>query len=308
MAKGKGYFERGTPRIDKDKCTNCGLCAEVCGGQPLMKVDGKVEINPDAALGCLGCAQCMLVCPTGSISVTGRGILPDDVFDLKASPARIDLEQLESLLVPRRSMRRFATKEVDRSLVDRIIRAASAAPMGIPPSEVGIVIFHGRDRVAELSKDTAASMEDLMRMLNPVTLALFRPFMKKTDIEGLKEFVLPIAKVMENERSKGADPVLYSAPVALLFHRSPYADPADPYIAATYAMLAAEAAGLGTCMIGLVTVFMERDKKMMAKYGIPKGNKPVLVVIMGYPGMKFKKSVKRRFASVKHWEPPKASR
>lgn len=300
MTKQKGYFERGTPSINKETCTDCGLCVKVCGGQPLIMVDGKVEIDRNAALGCLGCAQCMLVCPTGSISVTGRRLSRDDVFDLSADTAPADIDGVEALLTPRRSIRSYNEREVESALVERIVRIASTAPMGIPPTEVGIVILQGREKVRELSKDTADAMERLVRIMNPFTLALFRPFMKKADYEGLREFVLPITKAMEDEKDKGVDPILYGAPVALLFHRSQYADPGDPYIAATYAMIAAESAGLGTCMIGLVPVFMERDEKMMAKYGIPKGNKPSIAVIMGHPAIRFKKGIKRRFASESH--------
>jgi nitroreductase/NAD-dependent dihydropyrimidine dehydrogenase PreA subunit len=298
----KGYFERATPKIDRDTCIDCGRCADVCGGQPLVVTDGKVEVDPDADLGCLACGQCMLVCPTGSMSVSGRGLSKDDVFELDKSPVRADIDQIEGLLTSRRSIRRFTDKEVDRALVERIVRVASTAPMGIPPSEVGIVILHGPTKVRELQKDTMDAMGRTLKVLNPFTLTLFRPFMKRATYEGMKEFVLPMGEIMRQERDKGNDTLLYGAPVALMFHTSTYADPADPFIAATYAMIAAEAAGLGTCMIGLVGPFMERDRKMMAKYGIPKGNKPALVLLMGYPVLRFKKGVRRRFASVSFME------
>lgn len=300
MTKSKGYFTRATPTINRDTCTDCGLCADVCGGQPLVVVKGKVEVDPNAALGCFACAQCMLACPTGSISVEGRGLSKDDVFALERGLAKADMSQLEALLTPRRSMRRFEKKIVDRALIDRIVGIAATAPMGIPPSEVGIVVFHTRESVRKLAEDTMAQIERTMKVLTPITLALFRPFMKKVDHEGLKEFILPMGKIYEDEKGKGNDLILYDAPAALLFHRSRYADPADPYIAATYAMIAAESAGLGTCLIGLVAPFMQRDKKMMAKYGIPRGNLPSIVLIMGYPATKFKKGVRRRFASVSH--------
>jgi hypothetical protein len=51
-------------------------------------------------------------------------------------------------------------------------------------------------------------------------------------------------------------------------------------------------------MIGMVAPFLERDKKLKAKYGIPKSNKPGIVLIMGYPATNFKRGIRRRFASV----------
>lgn len=298
--KKQGYFKRAIPVIDKDKCNNCGMCAKLCGGQPLLFADGKVVIDANPALGCIGCGQCMAICPTGAITVTGRGLSSDAILELPPKGTHPTAEQLESLLVSRRSIRNFKPVEVERNVVDRVLQIASTAPMGIPPSEVGIVVFHGRDRVKAFSDDMQTAITRMMKLFNPATLLLFRAFMSKADIESFKEFVVPIKRVMEEEKSKGGDPLLYGAPVALLFHRSPYCEPADCYIAATYAMIAAESMGLGTCMIGMVAPFLVRDKKLMRKYGIPKGNEPTIVLLMGYPGVSFRKGLRRDFSSVKY--------
>lgn len=249
----------------------------------------------------------MIICPTESIAVNGRNMSPKDILDLPPKSARATAEQLESLLLPRRSMRKYKEKEVDREIVDRIIQIASTAPMGIPPSEVGILVLHGRDKVKEFSSDVMATIERTMKFVNPITMTLFRPFMKKATYEGFKEFVLPIGELMVKESRSGGDFVLYGAPVALLFHCSPYADPADCYIAATYAMIAAESLGLGTCMIGIVAPFLVRDKKLMAKYRIPRNNKPSIALILGYPVISYKHGVRRRFASVSYNGEPRAN-
>lgn len=305
--KNQGYFKRAIPIIDGDKCNNCGMCAKLCGGQPLLLADGKVVIDANSALGCMGCGQCMAICPTGAISVTGRGLSADAIMELPPKGTQTTTEQLESLLVSRRSIRSYKPIEVERNVVDRVLQMASTAPMGIPPSEVGIVVFHGRDRVKAFSDDMQTAITRMMKLFNPVTLLLFRAFMSKAEIESIKEFVVPIKRVMEEDKAKGGDPLLYGAPVALLFHRSPYSEPADSHVAATYAMLAAEAMGLGTCMIGLVSPFLVRDKKLMRKYGIPKGNEPMIVLLMGHPGVRFKKGLRRSFSSVDyHGERPRA--
>ncbi len=296
--RGKGYFERAVPRINRETCTDCGLCATVCGGEPLIVRGERVEIDPEAALGCLGCGQCAAICPTGSITVEGRTLSAKDLMDLPPQSTRATQQQLEALLLPRRSIRHFKNEEVPRELVDRIISMSSTAPMGIPPSQVGLVVFHGLDKVKAFSDEVTSSLNKTIRMLNPATMTLFRPFISRADYEGLKEFVLPLGKAIRREQEQGRDPVLYGAPVAILFHRSPYAEPADPAIAATYAMLAAESMGLGTCMIGLVGAFMERDKRLMKKHGIPKGNRLGLVLLIGYPTVHFKRGVRRRYSSV----------
>lgn len=47
----------------------------------------------------------------------------------------------------------------------------------------------------------------------------------------------------------------------MYFYGSPYTDPADPIVAATYSMIAAETLGLGTCMLGGVHPFIQKGRK-----------------------------------------------
>ena len=56
--------------------------------------------------------------------------------------------------------------------------------------------------------------------------------------------------MLAEKRDKGEDWFTYHAPAAFLFHYGPMSGQADCHIAATYAMLAAESLGLGSCMLG----------------------------------------------------------
>ncbi len=95
--------------------------------------------------------------------------------------------------------------------------------------------------------------------------------MKRADLTAMREFVLPaIEKYLEGDR-EGEDSFFYDAPLALYFYASSFADIADPYIPATYAMLAGEALGLGSCMLGFPGYAMKESKALQAKYGLPTG-------------------------------------
>ncbi|MBI5187116.1 MAG: nitroreductase family protein [Nitrospinae bacterium] len=187
--------------------------------------------------------------------------------------------------------------ELDK--IDRVLRAASTAPMGIPPSDVGVVVFHGREKVRAFATDMAEVFGKSRWLGSPAFLAMLRPFMGKAMYEFLKNFVAPLVQLTLECREKGIDSLFYDAPAALLFHQSPYADPADSHIAATYAMIAAESMGLGGCLIGTVAPFMNMNKRVKAKYVAPDGNKAGIVYVLGYPAFHFQKGVRRRFASVK---------
>lgn len=87
----------------------------------------------------------------------------------------------------------------------------------------------------------------------------------------------------------------------MYFYTSPYSGPADAYIAATYAMLAAESLGLGTCMIGSIGPFLKGNKAMSVKYGIPPRSTMGLAMIFGYPKFRYSQALRRTFARVNYF-------
>jgi len=294
----KNWFKTAIPNINYETCSRCGTCAAICGGEPLIFSEGKVIIDENAVLGCMGCGNCMMVCPTGSVTVEGRRLSPENIIEMPGLESRATVHQLESLLLSRRSIREFQDRDVERESLDKIIEIASTAPMGIPPWEVGICVFHGRDKVQALARDTLPGIRRMVKWFNPIFLAIMRPFMGMANYLMYKKFLVPISRDICEEFKKGNDLLLYHAPAALLFHHSPCSEPEDSIIAATYAMVAAESMGLGTCMIGMVAPFIKYDKKLLRKYCIPDGNKPDLVLILGYSAKDFRCAIRRQFASV----------
>jgi len=268
----------GHPVIDRATCTVCGECAEICPVEVLSRDDGEIRIDPAKGFGCIACGQCMMVCPSDSIAVTGRNLSPSDVVGLPSPDRRATIDQVEALMLSRRSIRRFRDEAVPREAIDRVVAAAATAPMGIPPWEVGVALFHGRDKVRELAWDTADAYERLLKFFESPVGALFRMTMKKPARQQFRSFILPLGRILVEGKRKGTDYVLYGAPAALLFHASPYGDGADAFIACTHAMLAAEATGMGSCMIGCVSPVLERRKDLMKKHGLPAGHIPKIEI------------------------------
>lgn len=57
-------------KIDEDKCTGCGLCAEACHEGAIGMINGKAKLLRDDY--CDGLGNCLPVCPTGAISFEKR--------------------------------------------------------------------------------------------------------------------------------------------------------------------------------------------------------------------------------------------
>lgn len=288
----------GLPVIDAGTCSRCGLCVEACPVGVLSVGSERIEVDAAAGFGCIACAHCAMACPSESIAITGRDLQADDLEPLPET-AQPSLEQLEALFRTRRSRRTFKPDPVSGELLERIIAAASRAPMGIPPWEVGVVAFRSRERVRELAQDTAKAYGGLLPLIDHAPIRfLMRLFMKKDAFRRMHGFILPLGREITAARARGEDKVLYDAPAALLFSHSPHTDAADAVIACTYAMLAAEALGLGSCMIGCLPPVLERRKDLMAKHGVPAGQIPALVLILGHPATTFQRGVRRRFLTV----------
>jgi len=294
--------EAGHTVIDQEKCTGCGLCVEVCSDAVIELIDGKaVATHKNSVFGCIGCGQCMAVCPEGAISVTGRCISPDDIFLLGDQSEKASYDSLVSLYQHRRSIRDFRDKPVEQELIDKILAAAATAPMGLPPSDVSVLVLNGKEKVFQFSKDYCEYLENLKWMVAPIGLFFMRVFYGKENGDMFRDFIKPLIHSYTGQMKKGHNIVMYDAPLAFYFYGSPYTDPADPIIACTYAMHAAEALGLGTCMLGGMHPFFQSGgaaKKFREKQGIRFKSKEGLFLIVGYPKVKFKNGIRRTFANV----------
>ena len=295
---GFDLHEKGVPAINAATCIGCGHCATVCADGMFTIRDGKAHVGGGFFMGCIACGHCVAACPTSSITVSGRGMTPDDAFDLSPASERATPDQLQALLDARRSIRRFQKRDIDRVTIDRILEMTSTAPMGIPPSDVGVIVFHERERVQAFAADACEAFRRMAWFFHPVTLALMRPLLGKENHEAMRDFVRPLIDMLLDKRAEGQDYFTYDAPAAMLFHHGPMADPADCHIAATYAMLAAESFGLGSCMLG-TTAGLNYAKPFKQKYGIPPKNKIGLALVLGYPAEEFRRGVRRQLASVK---------
>ncbi len=280
--------------IDEAMCQTCGACVRVCAGAPLTMADGKVVVDQSRFFGCVGCGACMAVCPTGAIAVEGRDLSREDVLPLGRPDERASYDELLALLRHRRSVREYSSAEVDSADLERILEAASTAPMGVPPSDVGVLVLEGRERVQEYRSDAMDWLVSTRRWLKP-TLLLWRPFMRKDDYALMRDFVLPVVDIYQDPER---DWFFYDAPLALIFYGCGACDPADPYIAATYAMIAAESLGLGSCMLGFGAYPIRYSRRLRRKWGVSERVQMGIALIVGHPESRFRHGIRRRFARV----------
>lgn len=290
--------ENGRIRILYDRCNSCGICVEVCKDFSLIMVDGKLAVSDHPLFGCTACGHCMAVCPQKAIEISGREMTVEDRIDLSEMKDKASYEQLKNLMIGRRSIREFKDEEPGEELIQKIIDAAVSAPMGLPPSDVHLLVIKGKDKVREFSFDVIDYFRNISWVFSPKFIWMWRLFGKEAYLM-MKSFGNPLVSFMTETQEKNENYLLYDAPLALYFSGSPYADPADAYIAATYAMLAAESLGLGSCMIGSIQPIIQYGaKKLKQKWQLPPKAPSGIVVIFGFPKYKYKSGIRRSFAEV----------
>jgi ferredoxin len=52
-------------KVDKKKCTGCGICVDICPVQAIKIEKEKAVINDD----CVECGACVNECPNGALSI-----------------------------------------------------------------------------------------------------------------------------------------------------------------------------------------------------------------------------------------------
>jgi len=292
--------EKGTAEIsiDRNLCTLCGICVEVCKGGPLVIENEQLTVRLDGLFGCIACGGCVAFCPTGAIQVSGRDLFPQDILSFDDKSADSPYGSLQQLLLSRRSSRSFLDRDVEPGIVQKILDSASTSPMGLPPSNVGVLVFSGQKAVHALQQDLVKELPKMMLFLTPFTIALMRPFISKDQFEMYRGFVIPSARAFLEKDAEGEDWILYNAPLAFYFFGDENCDTGDPIVAASCAMFAAESLGLGTCMLGFAPYLFQYSPKLRKKYALPARLLPGIMLICGYRRYHPQRAIRRRFGRV----------
>jgi len=285
--------------VDPESCTGDGICADVCPQNILEIVDGTASTLEDRAGDCIYCGQCVAVCPNDSLRMPE---LPYEDFQDLAKSSFGYGEYLDFLRL-RRSVRVFKDRPVEPELTEKILAAAATAPMGIPPHSTEILVIDRREELDILLKELAKDYDSTVKAFsNPLGRAMYRLMAGAEVYHVLDDHIVEIARYAnEAYRRDGTDRYMYNAPMLMLFHGNRWAMSYEEnaHLVCHHAMMAAVSLGLGTTIIGMVPPIVEQSKTLRERYAIPKDNKVLTSLIVGYPKYKYKKSIRRDLAGTR---------
>jgi ferredoxin len=275
-----------------------GICADICPENCLEMVDEKAATVEDRADHCIVCGQCVAVCPTESLRMPQ--LSSEDFRDLAKLP--FGYGEFLDFLRLRRSVRVFKDKPVERGLIEKILEAASTAPMGIPPHSTEIAVIDQREELDFLLEELVKDYSSMVKAFsNPIGRAMIR-LSAGAEVYGvLKDYIVDLARYAnEAFHLDGTDRYMYKAPVVMLFHGNRWAMSYEEnaHLVCNYAMLAAVSLGLGNTIIGMIPPIVDHSKILRERYGIPKDNKVCTSLILGYPKYRYRQSIRRDLAGV----------
>lgn len=259
--------------VNEETCIKCGECAADCPYSIIEMDQGYPRVNPEKEGQCIECQHCFAICKPGALSVFGLD--PADSIPLKGNypdPAR-----LETLMLGRRSTRRYRDEPVDRALIDRIMEVVRNAPTGV----------NSRSTHFTLVEDSAA--------MKALVEATYEGLRGKIEAEALPpglEFFGGILNAWDN----GVD-ILYRGAPHFLVVSAPDDGPSgstDCIIAMSYFELLANSHGLGTLWDGLakwaLTAIAPEVATMLE---IPEGHSIGYMMAFGKPAVKYHRTVQR---------------
>jgi nitroreductase len=218
--------------------------------------------------------------------------LTEPVWDISSGIA--NYEQLMGLLSMRRSRREFEPDAVPEEVVEKILAAAVQAPNAFNLQSVHYTIMTDKSVLKQLTDRLYGSIKWMNKTFKkPIARFLFR-LLNWNAYNSICDLMPEIS--MLAEAPNGQDYILYNAPCLILVHtkKSDMCGSEDALYCAANILLAAEALGLGACVIGFVTGPSEHDPFIKKLAQIPKNHKVHTSIIIGYPKFNYSRPAPKK--------------
>ncbi len=253
-------------KIDEEKCVKCGLCVKDCTIKCLEQNDGIPQFKKDAEGSCIKCQHCLAICPTGALSIWGKGA--EGVNDKNLSLANSD--ELFNLIKSRRSIRYYKPENLDTERMNKLKDMLKWTPTGCN--------FH---RLHFSFVDDIEVMDDIRNKINERLIKILKNKVVNKSLSKMASY--------RDAMIQGEDVVFRGAPHMVIVS-TPISAPCvavDPVIALSYFELYAQSMGVGTLWCGFADACFKLMPDMCDYIGVPDGYKVSYVMLFGVPDVKY---------------------
>jgi len=268
-------------KVNAEKCIGCGQCIKDCFPRDIEMVDGKAIIKNEA---CFKCSHCIAVCPKEAVSTDEYNM--EEVKNYQKEEFEIEPERLLNFIKFRRTVRQFRNKEVEVEKLSNIIEAGRFTQTGTNSQDLSYVVV--RDGLQQLKNVTFETLK----------------FMSDNILNNLTEENMSYKRYAEmwaymyghyKENQKENDSLFFNAPAVIVVTANSEVNGA---LAASNMELMTNAVGLGTFFSGFFVAAAKGNKQIVDMLGVKPGKQIVACMVIGYPAVKYSRTVPRKSADV----------
>lgn len=283
--------------INKEKCINCGICADICRlARVYQFTDGHIEAVYKEK--CWECGQCIAACPKAAIEYNAAAASENTK---KTSQQINDDGSLIEFFRTRRSVRIFKDEPVSKKVLEELLDCTRWIPAAQNKCDVSWVCIDSKKKIQALSGKAVETLQKTAKILkNPALKPLVRIVLGKNKYKQAADNISSFENLAERYE-RGEDPIFYNAPVLLLTTTpsGSYFGKENSIYAGYNLMLYAAQKGLSTCRIGYFDVAMEINRSLQdIALGEESGRKIWTAIVLGYSKYKFYNLVDRKLIDV----------
>lgn len=244
--------------VDKNKCVGCSLCVKDCPNGHLYIEDKRAKTHES---GCIECGHCYAICPSNAIEM--RKYDTNDSEPV-VSMTEFDSKKLLRAMKSRRTIRQYKDMPVEQEKIDSILEAGRYCPTAANSQNVTYTILEKNQRAIENK-----------------CIVIFRRALK---------ILSPFIKIAENIEVDD-DFFFKKAPLVIIVSSK---SNINGGLASSYMELMAESLGLGVLFSGFFCVCYKLSPKIRKMVNLPKGEKIISCMVIGYPSVKYQRTVPRK--------------
>lgn len=266
--------------IDLEKCIGCGACVRDCFMKDLS-IEGGKAVFKNAR--CIRCGHCVAVCPVSAVTIDGYDM--SEAVDIEKMQSGITPEALLNLIKTRRTIRHFKPDKIEREKIAMLLEAGRFSPTGSNMQDVTYyVVENNMYRLREVIINKLASLGRDVIANGPSVFPL-----------RYAERWLQMDALLRSDPD-GYDPLFFHAPLVIFLA----GDMVNAMIAASNMELMVYTQGLGMLYSGFTRIGAKDNPELDEFLGLGKESRIAACMIIGYPDVKYLRTVPRNKPNVRY--------